>query len=56
MAKDATRHGRFILQRDMPGGLFFVLTPLWAAAHLPHKGGDHIGIDYLAQLSPLKIS
>ncbi|MGC3224197.1 hypothetical protein ACPTGH_14975, partial [Enterococcus faecalis] len=26
----------------------FASTPLWATAHLPHKGGDHIGIGVIA--------
>ena len=34
--------------------LFFD-TPLWAAAHLPHKGGDHIGINGIALFSMLNI-
>jgi hypothetical protein len=31
-------------------------TPLWAAAHLPHKGGDHIGMNAFAQQETFQIS
>jgi hypothetical protein len=27
------------------------LTPLWAVAHLPRKGGDHIDIEMVANFS-----
>jgi hypothetical protein len=35
--------------------LFFD-TPLWAAAHLPHKGGDHIDINVFTQHARFQIS
>ncbi|MBA8881183.1 hypothetical protein FHW16_004918 [Phyllobacterium myrsinacearum] len=38
--------------RDAENSWFF--TPLCPVGHLPHKGGDHIDIDYLTQNSTLE--
>jgi len=33
-----------------------LFTPLCPAGHLPHKGGDHIGMDAFAQQVTFQIS